>query len=229
MDEINHIHAGLARIGHQYAHSQKFKQWVTATLEPLNNIEAAFLSLLNLDIDTAEGVVLRLFGRIVGAPEEIPDAIPLPFFGFEGQEGALGFGDTNDANVGGFFRESYQDSNGVLTFTDTLYRKVIKAQILKNTSLCTPDEVIQSVKIITDTPFTYIDGEMFIRLAPQGSFTQAEKQMMKYLLPRPASVGLIIVNGWHDGFGWAEQTNALGFGDTSDPDIGGYWAEEVRL
>ena len=105
MDEINHVSAGLARIGNQYAHSQKFKQWVTAALEPLNNIEAAFLSLLNLDIDSAEGVVLRLFGRIVGAPEEIPDAIPLPFFGFEGQEGALGFGDTNDPDIGGYWAE----------------------------------------------------------------------------------------------------------------------------
>ena len=229
MEQIDHIHAGLARIGHQYGQSDKFRQFVSATLEPLNNLEAAFLSLLGLDLDTAEGEVLRLFGRIVGAPEVIPDALPVPFFGFNGQEEAQEFGETGNPSAGGYFRESWQSSYVPLTADDVLYRKVIRAQILRNASLCTPDEVIRSVQIITDTDFSYLDGDMQIRLAPQGTFTQSEIQMMVYLLPRPASVGLAIVNNWHGGFGWADQPEADTFGETNNPAVGGHWAEEYRV
>lgn len=228
-EPIDHVTAGLKRIGHQYGHSEKFRQWITATLEPLNELEAAFLSLLDLDLDTAEGVVLDLFGRIVGAPAIIPDALPLPLFGFEGQDNAQPFGDTTDTAIGGYWRESGDSGASAVVLDEEQYRIAIQAQILKNSSDCTPDQIIEVINLFISVPYVYVDGEMWIGigLAGTNSLVLLERRLIEVFLPRPAGVGLRFFDNWIDGFGWADQPDSLGFGDTTDPDVGGFWVTEI--
>lgn len=228
-EPIDHVAAGLKRIGHQYGHSEKFRQWVAATLQPLNELEAAFLSLLDLDLDTAEGVVLDLLGRIVGAPAIIPDALPLALFGFEGQDNAQLFGDTTDAAIGGYWRESGDSGAGAVVLDEAQYRIAIQAQILKNSSDCTPDQIIAVINLLTSAPYVYVDGDMWIGIGLSGTESLAlfERRLIQTFLPRPAGVGLRFFDHWIDGFGWADQPDSLGFGDTTDPDVGGFWIMEI--
>lgn len=228
-EPVDHVAEGLKRIGHQYGHSEKFRQWVAATLEPLNNLEAVFLSLLDLDLDTAEGVVLDLLGRIVGAPAIIPDALSLPLFGFDGQENAQPFGETGDLSIGGFWLESGDSGASAVVLDEAQYRIAIQAQILKNSSDCTPDQIIQIVNLLTSMPYVYVDGEMWIAIGLAGvdSLALFERRLIELFLPRPAGVGLRFFDMWIDGFGWDDQPDSLGFGDTSDPDVGGFWTEEI--
>jgi hypothetical protein len=228
-EPIDHVATGLKRIGHQYGHSEKFRQWIAATLEPLNQLEAVFLSLLDLDLDTAQGVVLDLLGRIVGAPAIIPDALPLPLFGFDGQDNAQPFGDTTDTAIGGYWRESGDSGAGAVVLDEAQYRIAIQAQILKNGSDCTPDQIIEVINLLTSTHYVYVDGDMWIGVGLTGAESLAlfERRLIEVFLPRPAGVGLRFFDNWIDGFGWADQPDSLGFGDTTDSGVGGFWTMEI--
>lgn len=194
----DHVNLGLRRIGHQYAHSEKFWQFVAATTAPLNDIEAAFLSLLDIDLDTAEGVVLELLGRIVGAPAIIENAVPLPYFGFTDQENSLGFGEIDDPAAGGYFREWDEPNYGTLTLDEAAYQLTITAQIIRNSSDCTPDDIIRVIKLISDKPFDYQEQAMTVIIQPTvTNFSVTEQIMMRLFAPRGAGITLSIrdVNG----------------------------------
>lgn len=189
----NHVNLGLRRIGHQYAHSDKFRQFVIATLEPLNNLEAVFLSLLGIDLATAEGVTLDVLGRIIGAPAIIDGAAPLPFFGFTDQSNSLGFGETDDPSAGGYFREWDEPSNGFIALDEADYRTALKAQTIRNTSDCTPDDIITVIRLLTSNPFVYSEQPMTIIIQPTtADFSLFEQTMIRLFAPRPAGVQLSI-------------------------------------
>ena len=229
IEQEDHRKEGLKRIGHQYAHSEKFWQFVEATLEPLNNIEAVFLSLLAIDLDTASGVVLDLLGRIVGAPSLIPDAIPIPLFGFDDQEEALAFGELDDPDVGGHWRELDDSGASAYALDEDQYRLAIKVQILKNSSDCTPDNIIEIIKLLTSAQFAYIDGQMWIGigLSKVNPMTLLEIRLIEMFIPKPAGVRLRFFYNWFESFGWSDQLDSLGFGELDDPNVGGHWIEEI--
>lgn len=110
------------------------------------------------------------------------------------------------------------------------YRIAIQAQILKNSSDCTPDQIMEVINLLISVPYVYVDGEMWIGigLAGTNSLVLLERRLIEVFLPRPAGVGLRFFDHWIDGFGWADQPDSLGFGDTTDPDVGGFWVTEIE-
>lgn len=224
----DHVIEGLKRIGHQYAHAEKFWAWVTATLQPMNELESAFQQLLAIELPTAEGAALDLLGRIVGAPALILDAEALPLFGFDGQDNAQPFGETSNPAAGGHWRESDDTGASPVVLTEAMYRLAITAQILRNHSDCTPNEIIDIVGVLTSAPLAYVDGAMWIGIGMgAGGMSLLERRLIEVFLPRPAGVGLRFFSGWINGFGWADQPDSLGFGDTADAAVGGFWIEEI--
>lgn len=143
------VSLGLSRHGHQYGESTLFRRWIAATLNPLIDVQDGFLSLLDIDIDNAEGVKLDLIGRIVGAPAAVPNAIAIKgYFGFVGQDDSEDFGEFDDADWGGEWQEiGYPSYNRVL-IPMSMQKTIIKAQILKNKSLGTPPEIIAIAKLL---------------------------------------------------------------------------------
>ena len=219
------VKIGLSRHGHQYSESLNFREWIKATLNPLTGIQDCAFDLLDIDLDTAEGVKLDLIGRIVGAPSVIPNVVPDPFFGFSDQLEALNFGEIDDPSEGGFFRELGQNSYSQLTLTMNQYRTIIKAQIIKNVSLCTPNDIIKIVDLIinSEIEYSYIEYPMFIVIAPREPFTRLQVELLKIMIPRPCGVGFGVIDGYYDDFGFYDQVDALGFGELSDPIVGGFW------
>lgn len=221
------VNIGLSRHGHQYAHSHNFRAWIRATLEPLLNIQEALIDLTDIDVDTATGVKLDLIGRIVGAPAVIPEARPLPgYFGFDDQELAETFGEFFDESIGGHWAEFGDNGFTDYILTEAEYKRAIRAQILKNSSLCTPHSIIEITKAVLseDTEFIYTELPMTIVIAPVNDLDPFEISLLNQMIPRPMGVKLGVINGYHDDFGFKGQHKALPMGETDDPSVGGYWS-----
>lgn len=220
------VKTGLKRHGHQYGESEKFRQWIRDTLEPLVEVQAAFFDLLDIDLDTAEGVKLDLIGRLVGAPAVIPNVVPAPFFGFADQEGALPFSEVSAPWEGGYWRDILQPSYNDYLLSAEMYRFVIRLQIIKNSSLCTPPDIIRIARriISSDIDFGYIDYPMAIILTPREPLSRLKVEMLKLMIPRPMGVGFAIIDGYYDDFGFADQDEALPLGEVDSPEVGGHWS-----
>lgn len=228
------VSTGLKRHGHQYGESDKFRQWIRDTLSPLISIQAAFFSLLDIDLDTAEGVKLDLIGRLVGAPAYVPNVNPIAGrFGFRNQELAETFGETDDSSIGGYWRNIRESSYSSQALTTEMYRKVIRAQIIKNSSLCTPPDIIKIARMLLpdDVTFEYVEYPMIIMLTLRVDLSRFYVELLRLMLPRPCGVGMAIINGYYDDFGFKDQAYALPFGELDDPEIGGFWTtlhEDLR-
>lgn len=97
--QIDYVAAGLARLTSEYQGQPKLAAYLTALLQPLNNIEQAGQDIeRSFDIDTAVGVQLDRIGDLVGIGRLVENADPLPFFGFE---------DTPNAGVYGEVRTNF--------------------------------------------------------------------------------------------------------------------------
>ncbi|AGH57529.1 hypothetical protein PSYG_00068 [Psychrobacter phage pOW20-A] len=227
LEPFDIVRTGLARHGHQYGQSLLFRLWIAKTLNPLINVQDAFFELLDIDVDTAEGVKLALIGRIVGAPAIVPNATPIAgYFGFVDQDESLPMGELFDKSFGGYWLEMGQPSYKDALISESLYKTVIKAQILKNKSLCTPPEIINIAKMFIGegVRFKYIEKPMAIILAPERDLTRYEIQLVRIMLPRPMGVGIAVLNGTYDDFGYKSQEDALPFGESDDSSIGGFWS-----
>lgn len=159
------VQTGLSRHGHQYGQSSLFRLWLAKTLNPLINVQDALFQLLDIDVDTAEGVKLALIGRIVGAPAVVPSAVPIDgYFGFVDQEASEPMSELYDKSFGGHWLEMGQPSYKDQLIDPSLYKTVIKAQILKNKSNCTPPEIIEIAQMFfgEGVRFRYIERPMAI-------------------------------------------------------------------
>lgn len=196
------LKTAMSRIGHQYADSEKFKKFIEITLEPIVELQSVLLRMLDIDVDNAKGYKLDLIGRIVGAPAVIPAAIPQPFFGYDNQEMSEGFGELDDPNAGGHWREMGQVSNTDWILQADDYRTSVNAQIAKNSSNCTPDEIIRVAQIVLGEAviFKYIERTMIIVIAPKEPVLRAQREFLKSVLPIPAGVSFIIINGQYNNF-----------------------------
>lgn len=199
------IDIAMSRCGHQYGESPKFKQFIKDTLEPIVELQSVFFNLLNIDLDTAKGIKLNLIGKLIEAPAYITNAIPQPFFGYEGQEAAQEFGELDDPEAGGHWREINQKSNLEWIFIDDEnfdFKTLIDAQIAKNSSRCTPDDVMKMTRLLLGAAidFKYIDYPMTIIIAPKQAIGMAQVKLLTQMIPRPCGVELLIVNDQYDAF-----------------------------
>jgi len=137
-------------------------------------------------------------------------------------------GELFDKSFGGHWLEMGQPSYKDALISESLYKTVIKAQILKNKSDCTPPEIIEIASMFMGdgVRFRYIEKTMAIILAPERDLTRYEIQLVRIMLPRPMGVGIAVLNGTYDDWGFLGQPDTLPLGDSDDPSIGGFWSTE---
>ena len=168
---IDHKELVEDSIATQYREAYFLKGHIKALLEGTVDLEQVFQDIIVLlDIDTATGAQLDLIGRIVGQPRSIAilDGV---FFTFDPlgditQPENYGFGDSPDPaeepETGGIFRSEGESAEGSLELPDALYRIFIKAKILNNHALSTPEEVIYYFRVIFEwEPVLIRDGFRF--------------------------------------------------------------------
>ncbi len=231
---IDHQAIGRSRVALQYQESPKFLDYLRALLQVPNEQEALLQKVaLQTDIDEAEGVNLDVLGDIVGASRIVPYSSALQFFGFQGQPGALTFGEEGFPAIGGRFREEFETDFTTSTLDDVAYRVLIRAKIVKNHSKGTNEDVLRGLAYLfgPGVPVAVGDhGGMAIQIAVGRELTFLEQAMIINLdiLPRPAGVRISqrVSYDITNFFGFSDQAGALTFGEEDDPAVGGKFAEE---
>lgn len=179
----------------QHRSKTKFVAMVEAVNSPLVD---CFNFLNNLhkhyDVDSADDPYLETLARWTGTPLIIPGAAQLEYFGFIDQENALTFGETDDPDVGGYFRESGQSGTGGLIPKEQFLRSLIKAKILKNTSTGNIDQTKEIFKLVLNhDKFKVIDNkDMSVTFKFLTRESYSDRILVQLFFPLPAGVSLII-------------------------------------
>ena len=167
---------------------------IQAVIQPLIDAANQLLDLpARYDIDTAEGDQLDTIGLWVGVPRVVPNVIPLPYFGFDGQPEALPWGETDNPAIGGFWRESGVSGNYGEPMDDATFRTVIKAQIYRNNCAGTIDDAYTIISMLTPVPVQikdHLNMQVEVILPPEMGNMIIE--LVRMLFPRPAGVELLI-------------------------------------
>lgn len=180
----------------QHRQKPKFIESIKVAISPIIDCQNMLLNLSRFhDLETAQGKCLENLAHWTGAPLIISGAAQLEYFGFIDQENALTFGETDDPDVGGYFRESGQSGTGGLIPTGDFLRRIIKAKILKNKSTGNINETKEILGfVLNHYQFKVIDNNnmtvTFKNLAMQ--FTTTQKILVQIFFPLPAGVELII-------------------------------------
>ncbi len=207
-ENFNHIENALGRLATQYTEAETFKSYISALLAEDQNLEFETCEVIDKrNIDDAEGDVLDAIGELVGQDRVLVDSTTLGWFGFQTATGAQGFDD------GVFFGETL-DINGNRELTDDEYRAFIRARIAKNSGNGTIEDLIESIKLITQKDTAFVtEGIMTISIALQG-LTDNQKALVKNtdLIPKPAGVRIEEFLTFEEGyFAVAGFSGASGF------------------
>jgi hypothetical protein len=194
IDSINYEELAESRITQQHRNKEKFvalTRGICGLVEQY--IEDPASNLYDkLDIDKMGGANLDVIGEIVGQDRVVIDYDLVEFFGYDGAAGAGAYGSVNDSTVGARYRSLSESETGGLTkLEDPEYRTFIKARILKNYSTSTPEEIRDSVKIITGTDQVQIgEGVMTMQIGVLGGVDQTTANIIQNydILPRPTGV-----------------------------------------
>lgn len=195
----------------QFTGKPVFEAFLTAIGGELNELEQMFTDLRDKRwIDTAEGAQLDGIGEIVNQNRQVPDAVTIPFFGFDGQPNALGFEE-------GRFRDSWEGWLTSVNLNDPEYRIVLRAKIRKDTSPATAEDTISSLR------FIFSADRVVIRDAGNAKFNAAigrrlnenEQSVARALdlFVRAGGVGLLQASHFDAAnyFGFYGQKDAKGF------------------
>lgn len=234
---IDYRALGRSRVARQYQESPKFLAYLDALLSFCNELELVLQDVaLQSDIDQADGVNLDVIGEIVGISRIVPDSVPVQFFGFDGQDGALPYGDEGYSGNGGRFREEAESATATTILSDQEYRLLIKAKIVKNHSNGTNEDLLQGLSYLFgqagySVPVSVDDlGGMAVQIAIGRPLTYLEKVLVANLdiLPKPAGVRISqrVTYNASSFFGFSDQLGALPFGEEGSAISGGQFAEE---
>lgn len=147
----------------------------------------------NFDLEIATGFPLQTIAEWVGAPDSIPNSIPIPFFGFQDQPESLPFRETDDpAFKSGYWRESGVSGYSALAMSKDLFNKVVKAKIKFNHSDCTIDSAKEIIEMVLDKGFIIKDNsDMTVTFTFLESYEVFERELVKLMFPLPSGVKLI--------------------------------------
>lgn len=216
---IDHVAIGSSRVIKQYQGSPKFLAYLSALLSMVATVEDLLQSMYQLpDIDSMTGANLDVIGRIVGISRDIPNAIQLSFFGFNGYSYETVFGELDQAGIGSRFYELGEPYAATSTLGDIEYRMLLRAKIMRNGSHGTCEEILAALCFLFEVTVANVDdfGGMVLGLAVGRQLTATERAMIVNLdiLPRPACVLIASVTTYDpaDYFGFSDQPGSLGFG-----------------
>ncbi|MBF7687092.1 DUF2612 domain-containing protein [Acinetobacter rathckeae] len=182
----------LSLITSQHRSQPKFNAAVRVSIEPIIDVINCLQSMNgHFDLATATGDQLQIIADWVGAPNAIPNAIPIPFFGFDDQDGSLPFGELDDSTVGGYWRESGMNDSTAKAMDTDLFRKVIYAKIFLNQSDCSEQSAIDILSLILTKKFKFVDNlDMSITFTFLDTYEVWERELVRMMFPLPSGVKL---------------------------------------
>lgn len=135
----------------QYADSTDLKTYITNLMSEFDLLHAnSVLALTTRSLDVATKYNLDILGILVGQPRGVEVSVAGVFFGFDGAIGAGTFGTEGDSAVGAVFASKSDVQYNKVPWSDTTYRKFIRARILKNNRAITINTIIEVIWAVMD-------------------------------------------------------------------------------
>lgn len=135
----------------QYAASTNLKAYIEALMSEFDELHASsILSISGRTVDDATGITLDYIGEIVGQGRGTKVTADGVFFGFEDAIGSDTFGSSGTPSAGAVFRSNADNQFITTPWSDSDYRKFIKARIIKNTKAITVDTLIEVILLVVD-------------------------------------------------------------------------------
>lgn len=184
----------IALLTSQHRDKFKFRQTVETSITPLIDCLDCLSSLGGkFDLETAKGDQLQILADWIGAPNSIPNSVPVPYFGFQGQPASLPWRETDDSSFkSGYWRESGMSGYTALKMSPQLFKRAIKAKILLNKSDCTELSAKEIISLVIDKRFKFIDNKnMTVSFKFLESYEDFERELVKLMFPLPSGVKLI--------------------------------------
>ena len=184
-------------------------------------------------LDTATGSQLDIIGDIVGQPREFIDTALLTYFAYLGYPEAESFGDLNNSGVGGFYRGLDNPLAGNTLLNDEQYRLFIKAKIIKNNTNATPNQLLDFINFVFDSPKNQLieEGDAAYTLLVGKELSSFEKILLSYVsyssgypsrfVPKP--IGVRVNYGTYisgNAFAFQGVIGAKGYGDLNSGTYG---------
>lgn len=195
----------------QFASSPRLEAIVRALYPPMQMSQDALRQLLDERwLDTAVGAQLDGIGQIVGQSREIDETVYVPFFGFLGQPGVLGFGQAR------MRRENEPPISGSTRLLDTEYRKVLYWKIAVNNGHGTAPEIARALSFIFDAAMIRIRDVGNAKIIVWASRIPGPNDPLmvnpRRWIPKAAGVGVQVISASTETpFGFANQ-GFYGFG-----------------
>ena len=190
-------------------------------------------------IDTAVGAQLDIIGDIVGQPRELIDTALLTYFAYLGYPDAESYGDLNDSSAGGFYRGLNDPLAGNTLLNDDQYRLFIKAKIIKNNTNATPNQILDFLNFVFDSPHNQLveEGDAAYTILIGKELSNFEKVLLTYIsyssgypsrfVPKP--IGVRVNYGTYifgDAFAFQGAPGAKGYGELTTTAIEGGYGED---
>jgi len=136
----------------QYQDSPKFKAYCEILFKKLEELQIAHTQIrTGRNLSSAGGLNLEYIGEYLGA-KRTPIEVPFANFGWNGNAVALSFGTPSNAQGGEWKSESDQLRVNALTpLSDRLYRKLLRAKIIINTSLLSVNNMRELLLLVVTT------------------------------------------------------------------------------
>lgn len=226
-ENVDYLEEARGRVTQQFKEKPVFDKYLQLLISEQVDLEAVMQDLMQKrSIDTAEGYQLDLIGALVGQSRTLILQEDVPYFGYLADPESEPYSSLEEPESGGMFRSLNTPASGNVRLDDTNYRLVIKARILANTSKCTPEDVIHSIKFLLGTSTASINetGNAHLTLGISRPLSEIEEYLIKGqsgatkgLIPVPAGVGVEYIQYDENGvFGFNEDPTALGFSDLQE-------------
>ena len=219
------------RVTEQFRNKPVFDRYLRLLMSGFEEAQEVARQVQQLrSIDSATGVQLDILGDIVGRPRGLVYAEVFTYFGFQGAPQSDTFGSLTDPSVGSIWYSHGAPTGLGRVPTDAEYRLLIKAKILKNRTLATPEEVIQAYIFLfgVDSIFLQEFGDVRVRINISKILTSVEKGLLfdlsgvESLLPKTVGVFYEYAE-FQAGRVFATEgfPGSQGTGDLNNPDFGG--------
>jgi hypothetical protein len=207
----------------QYKDAANLNGVVESGTIQIQSIDNQFLKLLNeRGLDTAVGVNLDIIGKIVVLDRPFTDPDPEDIFTFE-----------NPADIGGGFTDEIQSQQGGYyigldpidnqQYNDSLYRFILKAKIIFNTTNATLKDMHEYAAFVFNVESSITERVGAIDLNIARPIGKQERQILEQTFPLAAGIrlGSISFSTMPGAFGFEGDDRNKGFGDLTDSDVGG--------
>lgn len=211
-----------------------FDRYIQLLLGGKVELQEVFRQLMQeRSIETATGAQLDIIGEIVGQPREFIDTALFPYFAYLGYPDAQSYGDLNNSSLGGYYRGINDPIAGNTLLNDEQYRLFIKAKIIKNSTNATPNQLLEFINFVFDSPHNQLieEGDAAYTLLVGKELSNFETVLLTYVsyssgypsrfVPKP--IGVRVNYGTYvagDAFAFQGVPGAKGYGDLNSGTFG---------